>query len=119
MKKKRRSLISSASSASNYERTSVIPIERVPRSVTSRIFRDSFNGVMAISRAARHGIPFAEIRHDVRFAGDVGIGFLILSGPELFGIIDLVQVVDARILLRGAAGFGEVGNCDRRQHSDD
>ena len=45
-----------------------------------------------------------------------GLGF---QGPLLLGTVDLAQVVDAGVLLRGRAGAHEVGDGDGGQQADD
>ena len=46
-------------------------------------------------------------------------GNLVFQRPLLDCSINLAEVVDARILLRGGAGLDEVGNRDRCQEADD
>lgn len=44
---------------------------------------------------------------------------LHIERPLLNCAIELPQILDARVLARGVAGFGEVGNRNGRQQTDD
>ena len=56
------------------------------------------------------------------FAVSVGVvvaAALFSKGPFLLGAINLPEIVDAGVLLRGGSGMHEIGNRDRRQQTDD
>jgi hypothetical protein len=83
---------------------------------------DGRNGVSrVIGRAGREDAAFEIIDDAAGTRGHDGIaGFLLLfEGPLLHRTVDLAEVIHARILLRGAAGFDEVGNGDGREETDD
>ena len=80
------------------------------------------NYIGAVSRARGEctaGTAATKIRLQHRVARSRRSALLLLEGPLLFRTIDLAQVVDASVGLRGGAGFHEVGNGDRRQEADD
>ena len=86
--------------------------------VTDRVARRK--GAGRIRRAARERakITAAHVGLDVRLRrGGVG-GSLVFQGPLLLGTVNLTEVVDAGILLRGGAGANEVGNRDGGQETD-
>ncbi|MDB6125042.1 MAG: hypothetical protein JWQ71_4035, partial [Pedosphaera sp.] len=75
-------------------------------------------GVRGAERSGARGATAQVGLHigDVRRGGRGGLGF---QGPLLLGPVQLAQVVDAGVLLRGRAGAHEVGDGDGRQQTDD
>ena len=59
------------------------------------------------------------VAFDVRVYRLSRFALLGFECPSLNGAVDLPQVVDAGILLRGSASLDEVGDCDRCQQTDD
>ena len=78
------------------------------------------NGVSAASRACRPlpGSPTAQVRLQAALGHVGGTGLVVLQRPLLNGAINLPEVVDARIDLRGRAGLDEVGDGDRGQQAN-
>src|SRR5579864_2056017 len=80
-------------------------------------FRKGADGVVAAGRAGRE-LVVTEIRPQGRAGWSHALRLFVLQGPLLFGSVDLAEVVDAGIFLRGAARFDKVGNGNGREHSD-
>lgn len=59
-----------------------------------------------------------DIRLDVRGRRTSRRALLVFQRPLLSGAVKLAEVIDASVLLRGGAGFHEVGNRDSRQKTD-
>ena len=66
-----------------------------------RFFADGTDGVGAASRTDR---PFVEIGRNVFLGWHVRGGFALFQSPFIFGGVNLPEIVDAGIFLRGGAG---------------
>ena len=87
----------------------------------NRTSRNLAHGVEGIIPAiGTHGEnSILEIRQQLLRGRHVGGGLVFFQRPLLLGRVQLAEIVDAGIGLRGCAGFYEVGNRDRRQEADD
>jgi len=61
----------------------------------------------------------AQIRLQVGADRAGAVLLALFQGPLLLGGVNEAEVVDAGVLLRGGAGFDEVGDGDRGQQTDD
>ena len=75
--------------------------------------------VGAARGAARLRADVEALAEQVGVAGDVGVDLLLLEGSGVLGVIDLLEVRDARIFLRGFAGLDEVRDRDGGEQADD
>ena len=89
----------------------------------ARSSRDVADGIGAVSRANRRENAASAATADIRLETAViwagSRGLLGFQCPLLLGTVDLTQVVDASVGLRGGAGLHEVRNRNRRQQTDD
>ena len=77
-------------------------------------------GGRGVQRAGRQGATAATTNVRLDVAGNRrsrGVGFVFQS-PFLLGAVDLAEVVDARVLLRGRAGMHEVRDRDSGEEAD-
>ena len=71
------------------------------------------------SRGAKRGSAVLQVGLDRSINHGCAGTDLVLHTPLFFSSIDLVQVLDAGILLGGGTGFDEVGDRDRGEQADD
>jgi len=64
-------------------------------------------------------LSFADVGQDIRISRLSTATLPFFQGPLLLGRINLAQIVDARIGLRGLTGLHKVRNRNRRQQADD
>ena len=94
--------------------------ERAQR--TGRVRADLREGIRAASRTRRNALVRVQLDIGRQVGGqhDGRTGRFALFQRELVGCrVNLAQVVDAGVGLRGGTGLHEVGNRNRRQQADD
>ena len=83
-----------------------------------RVGGQRIDGVGAAAGAGRERVVL-DVVPDVSTAGGVGVLLLVFQRPLMLAGINLAEVVDAGVLLRGIARPNEVRNRNGGQQADD
>src|SRR6266550_171100 len=78
---------------------------------------DGVDGVFAFGRADGELLVF-QISQEIRSRGSIGVRFLVLEGPLLFGDVNQAEVAEAAVFLSGRTGFGKGGESHSRNDCD-
>lgn len=100
----------------------MVKTSRLQSMISNRARRPGGQVVKGVRTGCRAGRIYFEVFVCAdQIGGDRGVRhrFFHFERPLFFCPLNLTEVVDAGILLRGGTGFHKVGNRDRREQADD